>query len=813
MYWARFVRDRDGTIRWQELREHSRNAAELAVRAAKAAGLEHIARLAGLMHDFGKDRVFQTYLAACARDPDHPPAKGSAPHSPLGALYAHTRWMNGDDARQAAAQLIALCVLSHHEGLCDCLGPDGSSPYLEKLERAEATRMREAAEVFFRECEPQEALDALFEKAAAEVRALTAKIRQSVEKDARALMLGLVARFLLSCLVDADRWDSACFEAGRDPLLEDQPFDFEEALRRLERRLGELNAPRPNETDLERDVRLLRGELSLGCFAAGRLPPGLYTLTVPTGGGKTLASLRYALRHIRENGLRRIFYIIPFNTILDQNAGAIRRALQMDGAVLEHHANVVLERGDGAEGPSGAEDAWRARQILTERWDSPIILTSMVHFLDSLYLGGNTAARRMQGLAGSVLIFDEVQAVPFHCLSLFKLALTFLTRFLGCSVLLCTATQPLLDRPPFGLSIGGELAGDVDALFGRMRRVTLVDEVRDPPMRAPELADFALALQRVHGGVLVVVNTKAMARAVYEGVKARLPEGAVFLLTTNLCAEHRRDVLRSVEARLELMRREGLPCVLVSTSLIEAGVDISFPCGVRALCGLSSAIQAAGRVNRGGEAPMGYMHFVHAAEELNSLEEIRKGQKRARHVLDEARASGGLDIASPGAIRMYFEKTVYDESENGEQDCPIKTQSGGTDTAVNLLGKNPNGVGSWLQRNGKPPVALRQAFRTVGSRFEVIDQDTQAVLVHYGEEGGALIADLNGEQTPEARRAALRLSQRFAVNLYRGQFRRLCDRGAVCPLGDSGAWALLPAYYDPFAGLAEEPGRMETEIH
>lgn len=438
---------------------HSRTVSNLCFLAAKKLKLSTLAKLIGLLHDYGKGtKDWQNHLQG-VRD-RHPL------HAALGALYVRERWGTPENSleEQRTARLIALCIYGHHAGLPDCLDDTGSSPYLDGLHNQPENYYKEAMANFYMEVAAAEELDQLFAEACEEL----GKFKLGIQS----FGWGLLARLLLSVLVDADRWDSACFEYDADPFKTSQEEwpDWEKLLNKL----GTFVESFPKEGELSR----IRREVSEWCGAAGGSGPGIYTLSVPTGGGKTYASLRFALEQAKKNGQERIFYLIPMNTILDQNAKDIRAALSGYPSILEHHSNVVLE--------DETDEAERSHLRLTERWDCDLILTSLVNFLDTLFQNGNGKVRRMHRLVNSVLIFDEVQALPKKCRKLFEKAIQFLVSYCNCTVLLCTATQPKLDLE------SKELVPDVEALYRKLRRVEYILQlkVRNYQDAAEDIAAF-----------------------------------------------------------------------------------------------------------------------------------------------------------------------------------------------------------------------------------------------------------------------------------------------------------------------------------
>lgn len=749
----------------QTTQEHSVSVARLTSQYASSLNLSALGYLLGLLHDLGKNcRRFSEYIVWQSTHPDAQKSKSASPHALFGAVFAYERWYRrGSPVQKTTAQILAMTIYGHHAGFCDCMTQDGKFPILEKLcGQKDEPHYSECVETFTHEIAEHKKLDAWFDKACAEVE----QIRQRVD-GFTAIPLGLLSRFLLSCLVDADRWDSACFEYDRTPEDPDELPDWQELAGRLERHLSEFSADTP--------VNLLRKQVADVCFQKAALPPGVYTLTVPTGGGKTLSSLRYALNHAQKFSKSRIFYIIPFNTILDQNAREIREKLDGYDGILEHHSNVMIED----------DHEYADHRILTERWNLGIVLTSMVQLLNAFYQKENTNTRRMHRLANAILIFDEIQALPKQCTALFQKAIQFLSVYCGCTVILCSATQPKLQ---FGNLPVAELMDAPEWLFTQLRRTRFLDETR-VQMTNAQAASRVTELLREHGQVLMVVNTTKVAQNIYERV---LAQGFLCVhLSTHLCAAHRLEWLSRIRAMLDT----GQPFFCISTSLIEAGIDISFPCAVRSLASLSSIIQTAGRCARNGKLPgdrLGPVYIWQLAEEnLSYLPEIERGQQCTMGFL-----AGGAALDEYETIRKYFE--VERKAFADQYAFPVTVN--GVKTSVKAL----------LEQQPKLPcenLMLFGAYRTAGEAFYVIPQQTTTVLTPYGE-GEALIAALHSKQTMEQRIHTLRVAQRYFVNVYPKQLEILQREGAVTPIADTGIFSLSPAFYDMELGLQSKGGML-----
>ena len=798
------TRTSDGAF--QPLTEHCKSVAALCQRYAEPIGLGQTARLIGLLHDMGKaTRAFDSYLRAASASANQP----SSPHrhAPTGAIYAYRQWFapkeTGSSTRMTA-QLISLCILGHHAGLCDCLDEFGQSPYLEAMrEERNLLHYDEAVGWFLTHVATRDELTALFFAARTEINRFLSAGAEGLDDTQKYHRAGLLCRLLLSLLVDADRWDSACFEYGQDALAEPSPAPDWNAL------LQTFECFRETRLDGTGEINRIRAEISDICYEKATSAGGIVTLSVPTGGGKTFSSLRFALRHAALHQQRRIFYIIPYNTILDQNAADIREALDDYPSILEHHANVVPEPKEGRT----QEEEQEAYRRLTECWDSDIILTSMVQFLNACYAAPNTDARRLHRLTNAVLIFDEIQALPTRCRMLFERAIGFLSTCCGCTIVLCTATQPSLDLSPAPV----ELMPDVEALCARLKRVRYIPELGFDTAGAP--ARIAQMLDT--RSVLAIINTKAAALGLYQETTSILAERGVPLaipdltlaedalaqaarscpedqvlcvyLSTLLCPAHRKRLI----ARIKAWLRAGKRVLCVSTQLIEAGVNVSFPVVVRSLAGLPSIVQAAGRANRSMEYGEGEVYIWDFQETgLNALPDIQHGADSTRSLLGDESFSAAMD--TPASLRRYLrmEENYIREKEP----YPIDELH---DNACRLLSGNDKRFQKSKGYKSPARLMLRQSFRSACSRFEVIPEQTRPVLVPFME-GAELIAALNGRHSMREEMQLLRRAQAYSVSLYPGDYDRLCRANALYAVGESGAVAVEEGYYSEERGLQPE---------
>jgi CRISPR-associated endonuclease/helicase Cas3 len=426
----------------------------------------------------------------------------------------------------------------------------------------------------------------------------------------------------------------------------------------------------------------------------------------------------------------------------------------------------------------------------------------MVQFLNVFYAKGTRNVRRLHQLCESVVIFDEVQKVPVHCVSLFNEALNFLKTFGRSSIILCTATQPALDYVEHKLAINtdAEMVRDLGQVAEAFKRVEIVDLTLEEPYTTEKLCAFIAAKLQEVRSILVILNTKTVVRRLYERLKQAGLGVPVIHLSTSMCAEHRQDRLRTIRQRLE--RNE--PVVCVSTQLIEAGVDVSFPCVIRSLAGLDSIAQAAGRCNRHGEWGIQHVYVVdHAEENLERLPEIRAGKQAAKRILIDLRrepSAHGGNILSAQAMERYFQE-LYARFRT-DLDYHVRSLNR---SMVELLAPPRRLIGdAYRSRHGEPlPLYLTNSCHTAAEHFQVITDRTTSVLVPYGR-GLQLIAAFNGAGTIGDLGRKLREAQRYVVNLYDHEKRRLEESGGLVPLLDGRVLAVREGAYHAEYGLDTE---------
>lgn len=820
----------DGII--QSLEDHLSKVAALSSELAEKFSLATHGELLGLLHDLGKySAAFQAYIQSATgllnQDEDEEfvdaaGLKGKIDHSTSGAQWIWQELAQQNDLARIAGQVLALCIASHHSGLIDCLALSTGKPaedlftkrmnklgekthLSEVLGKADKELLTTARGLMMRP-ETTQAFQVWIAKILGKTPGDTPL--QKMQSPIFQQQVGLLVRSLFSCLIDADRIDTADFEhPGRARRrLRGNYESWDVLIQRLETHLNAFTPRHP--------IDALRQDISRHCLEGAVRKKGIYTLTVPTGGGKTLASLRFALHHAREHKMDRVIYVIPFTSIIDQNAEVVRRILEPEGVeagsvVLEHHSNLTPEA-----------QSWRGK-ILSENWDAPVVYTTSVQLLETLFGAGTRGARRMHQLANAVLIFDEIQSLPVNCVHLFNNAINYLADFCGSTVVLCTATQPLLDRvdahkgairvPP-----GNELMRDVKQLFDDLKRVEVVNRCKPGGWSQDEITALAFEQVEASGSCLVIVNTKKAAQAIYRLCKESSAAKA-FHLSTNMCPAHRKAILSEVRARLDQI--PPVPTLCISTQLIEAGVDVDFGAVIRFTAGLDSIAQAAGRCNRNGRAKQGLVHVLNPRpedENLGKFPDIQVGREKAERVLDDFDANPekfGNNRIGPQAMDWYYKNYFF--ARANEMGYPVSaSQVGHDDSLLNLLSTNTQALTDYVRtKRQAPAIYLRQSFMTAAKAFKAIDAPTRGVIVPYGDGGKQLINDLCAAYLPDKEFELLRRAQQFSVNVFPNVLEKLSKTLVVREVQEGTGILYLtdPRYYSPEFGLSETPeGKMEV---
>lgn len=737
VFLAHVRQDSNGQQLPHHLEDHLRGVAALAESFAAAFGAGDWAKLAGLWHDLGKyQKAFQNYICSASGydahiepSPEKPnyseAARGKVDHSTAGALHAVERTL--EPGKKAIGRILAYLIAGHHAGL-----PDWQSA--EKPASSLDSRLRQAKLL----------ADTL--AAAPPTNILEAPLPTSNPGGERDHALWI--RLLFSCLVDADFLDTEQFmspdktaQRGRYPTLAELEPRFEAYMAGLAAKADDTSVNRMRALVLER------------CRNAAEESPGLFSLTVPTGGGKTLASLAFALRHARQHGKRRILYVIPYTSIIEQTADVFREVFGAD-AVLEHHSNFETDH----ETPHS--------RLACENWDAPLIVTTSVQFFESLFANRTSRTRKLHNIVDSVVILDEAQLLPPDFLTPILRTIRELSRYYGVSFVLCTATQPdLSSRHGFDFSLQGldgvrEIMGDVaavQALHEGLRRVklTLPDDLVTP------VTWEALATElETHPRVLCIVDRRDDARILH----GLLPPDTVHL-SGLMCGQHRSEVIAEIKRRL---RNPNGPLRVISTQLVEAGVDLDFPVVYRALAGLDSIAQAAGRCNREGRLFNLGQVVVFVPPTQPPAGHLRQACQAGRQVLQRR----PTDPLAPTLFTEYFQNLYWQK---------------GTEQL------DSQGIIPLLKNNQR----LEFSFRTAAERFQLIPEIQAPVIVQHDNE--RLLAQLT-HSSAGLERKLLRALQRYVVNIPRRVHQRLLTEAAIAER-QPGVYVQVAPIYDPVLGL------------
>ncbi|WP_295208048.1 CRISPR-associated helicase Cas3' [Ruminococcus sp.] len=768
----------DGT-RTQTVREHIYETAELCRKFGKAAGLENLCYITGLFHDMGKLCVdFNGYILG-----ENDYKRGDIDHSFAGAKYLNEfcKEKGLPVKLSETANLIARVIISHH-GLHDWYNEVGKS-YFEK--RISVEDRYQEIKRNIRDIISDDELSKLLEKASEEYFVFAGRIQELSKKyedkakikTAFAFYMGLFERYIQSILVDADRSNTAEF------MTDNKRLEIECDTKLLWQAMNEKMEAQCEEFRCRRDkISRQRMSISDRCWAFADGKVGTCRLVVPTGGGKTLSSLRFAIKYAMKNDKAKIIYIAPFMSILEQNSDVISSFVDDKNLFTEHYSDALAKAQTSEE-----LDEFELR---CERLDAPVIAATFVQFLNSIFLGSMAAVRRFHRLENSVIIIDEVQSIPVKCVYMFDLAVNFLTKILGCTAVLCTATQPSLDRLDYPILFddNDSMTGDFTKDFEQFKRTEIVPRLKISGYTFKEAAKFCAdrLKENCNNSLLLVVNTKKAAYEIYKELSQDddlIDSGTeVVHLSTYMCPQHRRDKISHIRKVLDNHGR----LVCISTQLIEAGVDVSFDCTVRSLSGLDNIAQAAGRCNRNGEKDSAEVYVINIAEEdLSKLPEIKCRAGIGRQIFDQKFE----DVLCDEVIGRYFHKFY------AEQRAELFFPTAKADTTLfEMLSLNEK------YRDKKiKPFYTNQAFATAGDLFEVIEDNAFQVVVPYNDEARALICDLGSDIPIEDFRLVRRKLQKYTVNTY---YRRvLTDEAALVFYEKYNVYSVLDSYYSDEFGL------------
>ena len=725
---------------WQTLQSHSVNVGEMAAEFTRVFGAQEIACQTGQLHDLGKySEAFNHRLHGGP----------TVDHATAGAKVAVERWGN------AIGKLMAFCIAGHHAGLANGNGEgDNRRTLKQRLALQFGTDIP--------------ALDNLWQQ---EIRLPQNLSTPPLKADAHHpfFSYAFFTRMLYSCLVDADYLDTEAFysnlenkaiERGGYPDLNALQHNFNQFINNFRRRIAQA----PEQTEAEKRnaaLNRLRSEILDHAVEQAAQPQGLFTLTVPTGGGKTFTSMAFALEHAKRHDMRRVIYVIPFTSIIEQNAAEFRKAFGELGeqAVLEHHSTFDDDKLQN----EATKDKLR---LASENWDAPIVVTTAVQFFESLFADRSSRCRKLHNIAGSVIILDEAQMLPLNLLLPIIQAIKELAQNYRCSIVMCTATQPAVQAENGfyrGFENVREIAPKPTALFDKLRRTTVQH------IGTQTDADL-LAKLGEHPQMLVIVNNRRHARSLYD--QAKHLDGT-FHLTTLMCAKHRSQKLDEIRGRL----KKGEPCRVIATSLIEAGVDVDFPLVMRAEAGLDSVAQAAGRCNREGKRPSenSFVWIFAPEEQWKTPPELATQAAVMRLTADEF----SNDLLSTQAVAAYFAE-LY--------------QLKGSELDNKKILKMHNDTGQ----------SLDFPFQTIADKFRMIESHMQPLIIPFDVEAENLISSLHHADHIGG---LLRKLQPYTVQIPEKALAALYKAGRIEPINEKNFgkqfYTLIGLdLYDEVAGLS-----------
>lgn len=690
----------DGTV--QSVKDHLMGTSDLAADFAADFGAEDQGRLIGLAHDIGKfSKEFQKRI--CDNGP-------KVDHSSAGALLC----------AQKNNIIASFCIAGHHSGLPDFGGKDddNESTLCARMDRAKNNKIPDFS---------------AWEEEIGEL----PETGTTFPNDDTNLVNVFFTRMLFSCLVDADYLDTESFMSdGSVDRGSENDIEF------LEKKLDNyISGWFPPKGELNKK----RCEILNSCIEKHTCEPGLFTLTVPTGGGKTISSLAFAIKHARAKGYKRIIYVIPYTSIIEQTAEIFRKILGKDN-VLEHHSNVGYDLEENISQESVK------MSLATENWDMPVIVTTSVQFFESLFANKSSQCRKLHNISKSVIIFDEAQMIPVSYLKPCVYAISQLVKHYSVSAVLCTATQPSLDN------VFREFIGDYhpielcpkelyeDTIFVRTRFKSVGVMTKD------EVADYMMKKNQI----LCIVNSRKSASNLF----AKLDEDGSFHLSTLMTPADRKQTLLGIRKCL----KEGLTCRVVATSLIEAGVDVDFPVVMREEAGLDSMLQAAGRCNREGHRDMSESEVIIYKSEDKPPKMFASNISAGKIAID-----GEDDIMSSKCIKKYFD-TLY--KLKGEETLDSKK-------IMEIIKSD-------------------YCFKKIADRFKLIDDDTETVYIPIGD-GKELV---ERRKYGELSKSLLRKLGQYGVNIFKDHLKILYETGDVEKIGDS-EWVLSNlALYNDKTGLS-----------
>lgn len=788
----------DGEVRIQTVSEHCRNTAEYTAESLQKIGLCNSGYLAGLLHDMGKcTEIFKQYIQNAFNG--EKVRRGTVNHTFAAVifLFEHYHTNKNDEYDKITCEILAWVMGSHH-GLFDCVSPQHTNGFYHRLKKDKTDIFYEEAQYNFLEnCSDLNEIDSLFKISKTEIQnffdriykdlKLNNKYSADVKLRVFTFMQGLAARLILSALIDGDRRDTAEFMQGKknEFMYADKNF-WINTVDRFEKNYKSMILDSAENSQINQARRYISDQ----SMKFANMPSGIYKMTLPTGAGKTLSALRYSIHHAKKYEKKRIIFVIPLLSILDQNSKVIKEYIGSD-IVLEHHSNVLKS--------NFSDNELDEYELLSESWESPVIITTLVQLLNVLFSGKTNAIRRMNSLTDSVIVIDEVQTIPRKTMYMFNSAINFLADYCKCTVILSSATQPGFDKLeyPVMLSENSNMIRGDKQLFSVFKRTEIIDKTDKYGMSYDELTDFAEEVFEDVQSLLIICNTKRSAKELFERLSMLKSDKAViFHLSTSMCMKHRQEALSEINNYLNPGSSKKIICV--STQLVEAGVDFSFESCIRVKAGLDNIAQAAGRCNRSGEFnKICNVYIISLKDEnLTYLKDIKASQDAYNEFYEVYQNHINQyenDMLSDSSVDLFYDILMKKHISKDLYKYPYENCSLFEMLSVNNTYNR--------KTDTKEQYFINQAFKSAGEIFEVFDNQTTDVIVPYNDEAKEIIAELCSEKTKfdiGHLKDIIRQAKPYTISLYKYQMK---DAYMFISDKDNRFFALQERYYNEETGF------------
>lgn len=805
----------DGFKREESVSEHTEKTVYLCKKKGKRCGMANIMTLCGAVHDMGKSKnKFNEYIHADERI--RKKLRGTIAHASTGAKYVYEMFHGSEKTgTRVLTEMVSYAVAAHH-GIFDCVDRDQTDLFRKKINVVEdyGEAVQKSEEDYLSSYE----IGHIFQKASEEFDIIQKKISNSQKElvelhkerykdenesssvirynmikssiEYQKFFYACMQRLILSVLIDSDWEATSDFMMNIDTMSKPEGICMnnihEDACQHydsfMEKKLSFVNKEALNGK--EKEIFDARNTLQSECKCFARHSAGIYCLPIPTGGGKTLSSLSYALEYCKHHPeTERIIYVSPFISITEQNAEVFRQAIGNNEWILEHHSSVVKSENE-VEGDYITNNFSQ----LDINWEEPFICTTFVQFMNALFSERKQSIRLMHRLVNAVVIIDEVQSMPLKCVNTFNYAINFLNVVCNTDIILCTATQPTLEETECPICYGKPkyMIKDASKWFEKFNRVEIC--LSEKTYTFESLKDEIITAMQQYHSILIVLNTKSAVRKLYDLLDEQGID--VEYLTTNLCAEHRSDKIEKIK---EILGQSGKSIVVVSTNLIEAGVDISFECVYRSKTGLDSLAQSAGRCNRNGEKEYGIVHLIKLeGENTGNMEELLLNTDVADQILYfYKKESSGDNLLAPEWMNQFY-KLLYMKAKS-KMNFPIKEKD------INVLQLLTTGYPVSQKIN-----IMNQAYQTVGREYQIIDDNSFGIIVPY-KKGEELIMSIREVKDFKQMKKLIRSAQRYTVNVRGNYLRKL--EGLIEPISEKIPnlyMVAAPRAYNMKYGITEE---------